>query len=421
MVASAKITPASRRRSRRSRDPAERVLLGAVVFLVCLGLVMVYSVSSAQAVIAGRNPSGQVQRQAMYALIGFVVFAVVANARPHQLRRLAPMAVGTSIVLLLGVLVLPTGGLPAHSVYVNGAKRWLALGPLQLQPSELAKLALVLWIAMAVARDPRAITRPGGLRPYAILTGLLAALIVVEPDLGTTGTLVICALTMVFVAGAPIKSLGTILAGVAALLVLMLALFPYQRARLVSFVNPWADPTGAGFQAVQAQIAIGSGGLFGRGLGEGLQSNNFLPEAHTDFIAAIVGEELGLIGLFAIIAAFVAIGICGYRIAIRAKDVHGRLLATGTTSLLCAQAGINLGQVFGVLPVTGVPLPFVSAGGTSVVVFLAGVGVLVNISRGGRRAATRTAGGTAAPRRDRGSGNGRARQAGAGNRRRLAS
>lgn len=393
----------------------ERLLLGAVVFLVCLGLVMVYSVSSARAVIQGGDPLGQVQKQLVYAVIGFAVLGIVARARPELFRRFAPAAVGIALVMLAAVLV------PSIGIVVNGARRWLAFGPVQLQPSEIAKLALILWLATAIARDPKRLARPKGLVPFVGLTGLFALLIVIEPDLGTTGTLVVTAFAMLFVAGAPPRKLGMIGGAMIGLAVLSILASPYQRARVLTFLNPWADPTGAGFQTVQAEIAIGSGGLFGRGLGNSIQKNFYLPEAHTDMIGAIIGEELGLLGVLALLAAFIVVGISGYRIALRARDVHQRLLATGITTLICVQAGVNVAQVFGLLPVTGVPLPFVSAGGTSLVVFLAGVGILVNISRRGTKVAGRRPAAQPHEGGDRGRGDGRARQAGPRDRRRLAS
>ena len=389
--------------------------------LVCVGLVEVYSVSSARAVIEGDSPTSLIKKQLMYAAVGFGTLALVARVGMDRLRKIAPAAIGASIAMLLAVLALPLAGGPVHGVLVNGAKRWLAIGPIQLQPSEIAKMALILWIAMAVARDPKRITRPGGLLPFAVLTGLLGALVVIEPDLGTTGLLVMTAFAMVFVAGAPVRKLGAVAGTVAGLVVLIVLVSPYQRSRVTTFLNPWADPTGSGFQSVQGQIAIGSGGIFGVGPGNSIQKNFFLPEAHTDMIAAIIGEELGLIGLAAVILAFVAIGIAGFRIALHARDVHQRLIATGITALICLQAGVNLAQVFGVLPVTGVPLPFVSAGGTSLVVFLAGVGVLVNIARRGKSPAAHRAGNRPAAGGDRSGRDGRSRQAGAGDRRRLAS
>jgi cell division protein FtsW len=382
---------------------------------------MVYSVSSARAVISGSDPISQVRKQLVYAIVGFALLAVVARMRTDALSRVAPMAVGVSLTALVAVLVLPTAGLPVHAVFVNGAKRWLAIGPVQLQPSELAKMALILWIAMMVARDPKRLATPEGLRPFIALTGLFAILVVVEPDLGTTGTLVLTAFAMIFVAGAPVKKLGQMVGVLAFLVVLLVLSSPYQRARVVSFINPWADAGGTGYQSTQGQLAIGSGGFFGRGLGNSVQKNNFLPEAHTDFIAAIIGEELGLIGLVAMIVAFVILGVAGFRIAMRTKDLHRRMLASGITALICLQAAINLGQVFGLLPVTGVPLPLVSAGGTSLVVFLAGIGILVNISRQGKRTHARRAGSGTNSGSNRSGGNSGSRQTGAGNRKRLAS
>jgi cell division protein FtsW len=390
-------------------------LLGAVAFLVCLGIVMVYSVSSARAVIEGSDPLGQVQRQLIYAVIGFAVLAVVARARLDLFRRVAPAAVGVAIAMLTAVLI------PSVGIVVNGARRWLAFGPIQLQPSEVAKLALVLWLATAIARDPKRLARPKGLVPFVSLTALFALLVVIEPDLGTTGTLVLTAFAMLFVAGAPIRKLGVIAVAMMGLAILSILASPYQRARVLTFLNPWADPTGQGFQTIQAEIAIGSGGVFGRGLGNSIQKNFYLPEAHTDMIGAIIGEELGLLGLLLVLGAFVIVGVAGFRIALRARDVHQRLLATGITSLICIQAGVNVAQVFGLLPVTGVPMPFVSAGGTSLVVFLAGVGILVNISRRGKRAVSRRPVAEPHTRGDRRGGDGRTRQAGPRDRRRLAS
>ena len=386
-----------------------------MTFLVCLGLVMVYSVTSARAVIVGGDPISQVRRQLTYAILGVCLFGLVTRVRTDVFRRLAPAAVGVSALLLMMVLV------PGVGVVVNGARRWLALGPIQIQPSELAKVALVLWIAMMVARNQKRLKEPGGMTPYLLLTGFLGLLIVIEPDLGTTGALVMTAFAMLFVAGAPMRKLGMIAGGAGALAIVMIASFPYQRARVDAFLNPWSDPTGNGFQIVQSQIAIGSGGLFGRGLGNSIQKNFYLPEAQTDMIGAIIGEELGLLGLFALIAAFVVIAVAGFRIALKAGDLHRRVLATGITALICIQAVVNLGQVFGALPVTGVPLPFVSAGGTSLVVFLGSVGILVNISRGGSAVAAKRSRPASSTRDHRGGGDGRSRQAGPRDRRRIAS
>lgn len=378
---------------------------------------MVYSTTSAEAIIRDGDAGGQAGKQLSYAVIGVIGLFIIAGLRPGVLTRIAPLALAGSAALLLAVLIAP----PTIAPTINGAARWLVLGGVQLQPSEVAKLALVLWIAMMVARDPKSMTTPRGMAPYAIVTSALALLVIVQPDLGTTGIIVMTAFVMAFVAGAPLRNLGIIAGSVAFLVVCVVAANDYQRARVVAFLNPWADPTGQAYQNVQAQIAIGSGGIFGRGLGNSIQKNNYLPEAQTDMIGAIIGEELGLIGLLGLIAAFVVIGVMGFRIALRARDVHGRLVAAGATALICLQAAINLAQVFGALPITGVPLPFVSAGGTSIVVFLAAVGVLINTSRHGAAARARSSAARPATRGDRGGGDGRSRQTGAGDRRRIAS
>lgn len=394
-----------------------RLLLGAVVFLVCLGLVMVYSATSARAVIFGLSPTGQIARQVVYAILGFLVLAFVIRAKPVVLERVARPLVIVAGALLLAVMILP----PAMAPTINGANRWIVLGGVQLQPSEIAKLALILWIAAMVARDPKALRSDRGLVPYMVLTGVFALMILKEPDLGTAAILVAIAFAMVFVAGAPVRRLA-ILGGIGAgLAILSIVISPYQRSRVEGFVDPWSDPTAqTSYQNVQAQIAIGSGGVLGRGLGNSVQKNNFLPEAHTDMIGAIIGEELGLIGLIAVMVAFVLVGLCGFRIAMRAPSIHLRLLAIGITSMICLQGAINLAQVLGAFPITGVPLPFVSAGGTNLLVSLAGIGILINISRQGANASGRRAR-PVTPRGDRGRRDGRTRDAGAGNRRRLAS
>lgn len=412
-------TPQRTRHARR-RPPAHagdgRILIGAVLFLVCLGLVMVYSATSAHAVIRGDSAIGPVQKQVMYAILGFATLAACTRVRPAALERLARPAVGVALAMLLAVLVLPAPIAPT----INGATRWLVMGGVQIQPSEIAKLALILWIATMVAANPKLVRAERGLVPFIGLTALFAGLIVIEPDLGTASIVVAIAFAMVFVAGAPIRTLGIVAAVGVGMAVLAIALSPYQRNRVESFLDPWAQPTGQSFQNVQAQIAIGSGGVVGRGLGNSIQKNNYLPEAHTDMIAAIIGEELGLVGLASVMLAFIAIGVVGFRIAMRTKSAHLRMLGVGVTTMVCLQGAINLAQVLGAFPITGVPLPFVSAGGTNLLVSLAGIGILVNISHQGANATGRRQG-TGAARGDRSGRNGRTRHAGARDRRRLAS
>ena len=357
------------------RHQPETVLSGTVLLLVCFGVVMVYSATSATALLDEGDPTGLVKRQVVYAVLGLAAFLVAARARMGMLRRIGPLALAVSGVLLAVVLV------PGIGTVVNGSRRWIDLGMAQLQPSELAKLGLALWIAQAVHREPRRLTARGGLIPYVVVTGLFAVLVLVEPDLGTTTTLTVMAFAMLVVAGARPARLAAI-AGVGALLAaLAIALEPYRRERLLIFLDPWSDPHGAGFQIVQAEIALGSGGLGGVGIGDGLQKVFYLPEAHTDMIVATVGEELGLLGVIGLLVAFGVIAICGFQIALRARDLHQQVLAAGITTLIVVQAAVNFGAVLGLLPVTGVPLPFVSFGGSSLVILLASAGILVNIGR----------------------------------------
>ncbi|MDX6647069.1 MAG: cell division protein FtsW [Miltoncostaeaceae bacterium] len=382
-MASADRTDARQGRQTPLGGRPERLLAGAVCFLVCFGLVMVYSASSARAFLQAGDPLGLLKRQAAYALAGLGVYCLCARIRPATLRRLGRPALVVSVLLLVVVLV------PGIGVTANGASRWLAVGPLQIQPSEVAKLALVLTIAAAIARRPGALRTAGGVVPYLILTGAVALLVLLEPDLGTATTICLGVLGMLLVAGARPRHLAMTATVAIAFTSLAVALEPYRRDRLLAFLHPWQDAGGAGFQIVQAQIALGSGGVFGQGIGQGLQKIFYLPEAHTDMIVATVGEELGLLGVLALIAAFGAVALAGYRIALGARDLHLRVLAAGLTTTVVAQAVINFGAVLGLLPVTGVPLPFVSFGGSSLIVFLAAAGILVNIGR--RSAATRPA------------------------------
>lgn len=393
----------------------ERLLTGAVLALVSFGIVMVYSTSSATALLNDGDPLNMVTRQVAYAIVGLGAYVVFARMSPEGMRRLGPPALAVSAFLLLLVLV------PSFGTSVNGSRRWIDLGPLgNLQPSELAKLALALWLAQAIARDPRRLRTPGGLAPLLLVAGALALLILVEPDMGTAVVLCAVAFAMLIVAGARGRHLGTVVAAGAFLAVVAIMIEPYRRDRLLIFLDPWSDPSGAGFQSVQAQVALGSGGLTGVGLGGGVQKAFYLPEAHTDMIIATVGEELGLLGVVAVLVAFALVAVAGYRIALKAVDLHQQALAAGLTTLVLAQAAINIGAVVGVMPVTGVPLPFVSFGGSSLIVLLASTGLLVNIGRRSHTARGRLA---AAPPRagaDRRGGDGRPRHARAGGGRRAA-
>jgi cell division protein FtsW len=381
------------------------VLLFVTLALVAFGLVMVYSATSAPAALGNGNPTGYLERQAAYALIGLVLLVVAARTPYRAWRNLAPGLVLVALALCVAVLAIGTP--------VNGARRWLTLGPAVFQPSELAKLAIALWAAAYLARRPAPRTLAELMKPIGTVAAIFCALIVIEPDLGTAICIVVMLSALLLVSGTPLPTLGAAGAIACSLGALAIWLEPYRRERLLSFLNPWDDAQNTGFQSVQALIAMGSGGIFGKGLGQGVQKINFLPEAHTDMIFAVIAEELGLIGSTLVIGAYAALGYAGLRVALQCSDPFAKRLAAALTALICGQAAVNLAAVMGVAPLTGIPLPLVSAGGSSLVVALTAVGVLLNIASGaGRRVA-------AVP--DRGGRDGRARPARSGGRGRASS
>ena len=369
--------------------------------LVLFGLVMVYSATSGSAALGNANPLGYVERQVAYAIIGVALLFIISRVDLERIRQVAPTLVVTALFLCLAVL--------AVGARINGARRWIAFGPLVFQPSELAKLALVIWTAAYLSRrrPPGTLKELG--RPIGLLVLVFAGLVLVEPDLGTALTLLLVVGAILLVSGTRLPLLGSAYALVFGLAAIAAWTSPYRRDRLLTFLDPWKDPTGAGLQNVQALISLGSGGVFGRGLGQGIEPLYSLPEAHTDMIFAVIGEELGLVGVALVLMAFCAFAYAGVRLAIACRDPFAKRLAAGITALVCGQAAINMAAAIGVAPLTGIPLPFVSYGGSSLVVMLAAVGVLLNIARNGGRAAA------AVP--DRGRRDGRTRRAGAGGRR----
>ena len=330
----------------------------------------------------------------------------------------------TTLLLFGSFVLLVLVMLPGFGVQVNGARRWFAMGPIQFQPSELMKIALVLYVARYLAEHPK---RMRGLRqaimPIAVVAGPACVLIVVEPDLGTTLVVAFTITVLLIAGGMPLRYI-VLLGVVTGALVVMLALAqPYQRARLTAFINPWASKSTAGFQAVQGQIALGSGGLLGVGLGKSVQKIYYLPEAQTDFILAVIGEELGVLGIFGVVVLYGMIGYAGLRTARRAVGRYAKLLATGLTSLILCQGILNIFVVLGIAPLTGVPLPFISYAPTNLCVMLAAVGLLLNISRPAARRlkVVEAPERDAAADRDRRRRDRRARRAGPGSRRRAAS
>jgi len=379
-----------------------RLLIFVTLALVAFGIVMVFSATSAAAAVGGNDPSYYLKRQGIYAVLGIVLMLVAQRIDYRLLRKVAPPLVLTSIGLLVAVLAIGPS--------INGARRWINLGPAVFQPSELAKLGLAVWASAYLSRHRAPQTLGELLRPVGALTGVFCVLLLLEPDLGTAIALVVMLAGILLVSGTPLRVLGGATAIAGTLGVAVVWIEPYRRARVFSFLNPWNDAQGAGFQNVQAMIGMGSGGLFGKGLGQSVEKIFYLPEAHTDMIFAIIGEELGLVGVTLVIAAYATFAYAGLKIALRCKDPFGKRLASGLTVLVCGQAAINLAAVLGLAPLTGIPLPFVSYGGSSLVVALASVGVLLNIAV--NHASSREA---QVP--DRGRRNGRSRAAVARNRR----
>jgi cell division protein FtsW len=368
------------------------ILVLVTLGLTAFGLVMVYSATSAPAALGGGDPVFYLKRESIYAGIGVVLLLIASRVDYRTLRYFAPILMLASFGFCLAVLVL--------GEQVNGARRWLGVGPLAFQPSELAKLSLAVWAAAYLSRHRAPQTLKELARPIGITTGLFAVLILLEPDLGTVIAIGIVLGAILVVSGVPLRVLA---AGGSIAIALGLAAIwfePYRRARLFSFVDPWHDAQGAGFQTLQAIIGFGSGGIFGTGIGQGVAKVNYLPEAHTDMIFATIGEELGLVGAALVIAAYCAFAYAGLRVALRCRDPFGKRLAAGLTTLVCGQALVNLAAVLGLAPLTGITLPFVSYGGSSLVVSLASVGVLLNIAGHGRAASTQV---SDRSRRDRGS------------------
>ncbi|CAB4605890.1 unannotated protein [freshwater metagenome] len=364
---------------RRQQANLYRGIIGLVSVLSLIGLVMILSASSVTALYENGSTWYQFQRQFIWLLLGVAALFLVQRIDYHRLVKFIPAALVITGVLMVLVLV------PGLGVNVNGASRWLGWGQLRVQPSELVKLVMILFVADVLTRrakqldDNRAV-----LWPILVVFFGFVALLMLQPNLGTTIILASIVLVMMFVGGIPGKPLGFLIAGLVSGATLAAFLEPYRFRRLVAFVDPWADPLNTGFQTIQSQVSLANGGLLGTGLGAGRAKWGFLPEAHTDFIYAIIGEEAGLAGALMVIALVLGLGLLGVRTALRSSDRLGMLIATGVTAWILVQAFINVGAVVGVLPITGVPLPFVSAGGSSLVVTMAAVGVLLNVARQAR-------------------------------------
>ncbi len=383
-----------RRVARAERDPLPRtvaVLLTAAFLLTGIGLVMVLSASSVSSFARYGSSFLFLKRQAVYAAIGTVVLLVTVRVPYRRWQRWALPLLVASVALLALALH------PGIGTMRGGSSRWIQLGPVTIQPSEFTKLTMVVFVATILTRKWRRLDEPGHLAiPLAPVLLVVCGLIILQRDLGTTAIIALTTMIVLFAAGVRLRYLLFTGAAAAVLGWVLIIGEGYRKARLLSFWDPWKDAHNTGYQLIQSLIGLGSGGLFGVGLGASRQKWMYIPNAHTDFIFSILGEELGMLGEMVVLALFAALVYCGIRIAARVTDTFGRLLAIGIVGWLAVQTTVNLGAVTGLLPVTGVPLPFVSFGGSSLIVTLAAVGILANI---GRTAATERVGREPAPAR----------------------
>jgi cell division protein FtsW len=369
-----------RKSAKAASQPLEqRILITATLCLLAFGAVMVYSASSATSLLQGHgNGSGYLVKYLIYGAIGLVLMRVLARDGVAKVQAITGPLLVIAFVLVLAVHV------PHIGVSVNGAKRWMGAGPLQFQPSELMKIALVLYGATLLAKRPQRVHDLRDLsRPLLVVVGGAILLVVTQPDLGTSMVIAFITISLLVAAGIPMRNLAIVCGCAFAAVVMYAIVKPYARARLTSFLDPWAHASSSGFQAVQGQIAIGSGGLFGVGPGQSVQKIFYLPEAPTDFILAVVAEELGAMGVCALLFLYGLIAYAGLRAAKGARSMQSALIAVGVTSLIVSQALLNVFAVLGLAPLTGVPLPFVSYGSSSLIVMLAGMGLLLNVANGG--------------------------------------
>nr|MBA2600325.1 putative lipid II flippase FtsW [Actinomycetota bacterium] len=362
------------------------VLIGLTACaLVVVGLVMILSASSVSSFATYGSSFWFFKKQLLWVAMGAVGLLVASRFDYRKLAGAGYLAYALAVLLLIVVLV------PGVGVSVGGSARWIAIGPIQFQPSEMAKLALVLFGAEVFARKKESTFGDfsHAMLPMIPAIAVLGLLIMMQPDLGTTLIIGNIGMSLLFVAGARLRHLVPV--GLAGATVALAAAFSadYRRARILAFVDPWADPLNTGYQTIQSLIALGSGGWFGVGLGASRQKWMYIPNAHTDFIYAILGEEMGLLGTLSVLALFAFLTYMGVRTARRAPDRFGMLLAAGITVWISLQALINIGAVTASLPITGVPLPLVSFGGSSLVITLIAVGMLANIALQGERAAAR--------------------------------
>jgi cell division protein FtsW len=354
---------------------SDKLLFLATLLLVCSSVVMVYSASAVLALNKFNQPYFFLIKQAMWAALGLAAMSIAMRFDYRNYRAPSFIWLALGVVALALVAVL-------FSAPINGSRRWFGLGGFGVQPSELAKLSVIFFIAALLERRMDRIDDVRySLVPIGLVSGALVGLILLEPDWGTAMTVIIITTAMVFAAGLNYRYVVGVVLGGLPIAYFILVSSAYRRRRLASFWDPWSDPLGDGFQVIQSLIAVGSGGLTGRGLMAGVQKLFYLPEPHTDFIYAVIGEEFGLVGTTVVLFCFMVIAWRGFKIATEAPDRFGAFLAVGLTTMIAVQAFVNMSVVLGLVPTKGIPLPFVSAGGSSLLISLLGMGILLNVSQ----------------------------------------
>ncbi len=358
------------------KSPADFIIIFAVTLLTSIGIVMVFSASQYSAGIRFNDDFHFLKSQLQWSVIGMVIMAIASKIHYKKIQRYA------NLILIVCVILLSVIFIPGIGVEYNGATRWIGIGSHTIQPSEIAKIGIIIFMANSLAQkkeDIRTLTR--GIIPYILLTGIISGLIVLEPDLSTSVLIAAVIFAMLFVAGANLKYIALLGSIALPALIWLVMAAEYRLERFTSFLDPWADMAGDGYQIIQSLLALGSGGIFGQGLGNGKQKLLYIPEPQNDFIFAHIGEELGLIGTTTILILFILLIWRGIRIALHAPDMFASLYSAGFIFLIAFQVIINVGVATSLLPVTGMPLPFISAGGSSLVFLLGGMGILLNISR----------------------------------------
>jgi cell division protein FtsW len=359
-----------------TKKPVDYPILFITILLVTVGVVMVFSASFYSAKQDPKIGDSYFffKRQCLWAVIGFIAMAFMANLDYWKLEKFAKPFLIVSLGLLVAVLLV--------GVERNGAKRWLEVAGLSVQPSEIAKFSMIVFLASSLTKRREKLKKFfSGVLPYLLLLGVFFALIILQPNLSTAGSLAILTFIMLFVAGVSLWFFGLLIIGGGAVAAALIVTSDYRFGRYTAFLDPWSDPLDSGYQVIQSLYSLGSGGLFGMGLGQSRQKFLYIPYPETDFIFSIIGEELGFIGAVIIIFLFMTLIWRGLKVAITAPDLFGSLLAAGIISMIAIQTVINIAVVTASMPATGLPLPFISFGGSSLAFFLASVGVLLNISR----------------------------------------